>query len=170
MIIDLANIEGSSHPFKFSIAAADLDLDTENIRLKTDAAASGEITKHIIQTDITGMINAEAEVDCTRCLLPIDKSLAIDFDVSYVTEDDFADESNAELLAGDLNTDVLNGDMLDLKGVVREQILLNLPTQIFCTQDCKGLCQKCGANRNLINCECEEKEADPRWSALRNIK
>ncbi|MBA2334559.1 MAG: YceD family protein [Pyrinomonadaceae bacterium] len=170
MIVDLANIEGSSHPFKFSVPADDLDLGIENIRFKTAASASGEITKHIIQTDISGIISAEAEIDCTRCLLPIEKNLAIDFDVSYVAEDEFAEESNAELEAGDLNTDVLNGDRLDLKEVVREQILLNLPTQVFCREDCKGLCQKCGVNRNLIDCKCEEKEADPRWSALRNIK
>jgi len=170
MIIDLANIEGSSRPFEFSIAADDLDLGTENIKLKTEASVSGEITRHIIQTDIAGTINADAEIDCTRCLMPIEKRLAIDFDISYVTEDDFGETTNSELEVGDLDTDVLNGERLDLKEVVREQILLNLPSQTFCKENCKGLCQICGANRNLINCKCEEKEVDPRWSVLKNIK
>jgi uncharacterized protein len=59
---------------------------------------------------------------------------------------------------------------LDLTELAREQILLNLPSQVFCREDCQGLCQKCGANLNLIDCSCEESEVDPRWAALRNLK
>jgi len=65
---------------------------------------------------------------------------------------------------------VFEGDELDLTELVREQILLNLPEQTFCNPDCKGLCPKCGQNRNLIDCNCEENETDPRWAALKNLK
>jgi uncharacterized protein len=57
-----------------------------------------------------------------------------------------------------------------LTELVREQILLAVPEQVFCREDCKGLCLKCSANRNLIDCNCEEKEIDPRWAALKNLK
>jgi uncharacterized protein len=70
----------------------------------------------------------------------------------------------------DLDVDAITSDELDLKEVVREQILLNLPEQEFCGEDCKGLCQKCGTNLNLIDCKCEETEIDPRWAALKNLK
>ena len=70
----------------------------------------------------------------------------------------------------DLSTDVLPDGRIELNDIVREQILLNLPEQVFCTEECKGLCPKCGADRNLINCNCEETEIDPRWSALKNLK
>jgi len=168
MIIDLASLEGSSRPFEFIIAAADLDLGTEHIRLNS-VAASGEITKHLVQTDVSGLINAAAEIECTRCLLPIEQNLSIDFEVTYVAADEFDGTGNTELGADDLDADALNCDSLDLTDVVREQILLNLPTQIFCREDCKGLCEKCGENRNLIDCKCRENEIDPRWSALKNI-
>ena len=69
-----------------------------------------------------------------------------------------------------MDVSVIEGFEIDLTELVREQILLNLPEQVFCREDCKGLCEKCGANRNLINCNCEEKEIDPRWSALKNLK
>ena len=170
MIIDLVNLEGSTHPFEFSVAASEFDLDGENVRLKSDVIASGELTKQIIQTDVAGLISADAEIDCTRCLLPIEQRLEINFDVSYITADEFAEDAGGGLEGGDLDTDVFDGESLDLKEVVREQILLNLPVQIFCREDCKGLCQNCGANRNLINCSCEEPEIDPRWSALKNLK
>jgi uncharacterized protein len=65
---------------------------------------------------------------------------------------------------------ILESNNIDVAELVREQILLNLPEQVFCAEDCKGLCPQCGANRNLIDCKCEEKEIDPRWAALKNLK
>jgi uncharacterized protein len=70
----------------------------------------------------------------------------------------------------DLDVSIYDGEKIDLTDLVREQILLDLPTQILCQEDCKGLCQKCGANLNEVNCNCEENEIDPRWSALKNLK
>lgn len=170
MIIDLINLEGSSHPFEFSIPADEIDLGTENVRLLSDVSAVGTVTKHIVQTDVEGTITADAEIDCTRCLNPVSAPLDIKFDVSFVTEENFTAEKETALDADDLETDVFGGDKLDLKELVREQVLLDLPGQLFCKEDCKGLCQKCGANRNLIDCKCEETETDPRWAALKNLK
>jgi uncharacterized protein len=170
MIIDLINLEGSSHPFEFSIPADEIDLGTENVRLLSDVSAVGTVTKHIVQTDVEGTIRADAEIDCTRCLNPVAAPLDITFDVSFVTEDNFTAEKETALDADDLETDVFGGDKLDLKELVREQVLLDLPGQLFCREDCKGLCQKCGANRNLIDCKCEETETDPRWAALKDFR
>lgn len=170
MIVDLAKLEGSDNRFEFSIAADDLDLETENVRLKSDTAVSGEISKNIVKTDVTGTISVAAEIDCTRCLIPIAEHLTFSFDVSYLPSDELLKEADAELDSDDLDVDALDGDELDLREVVREQILLNLPDQIFCKDDCKGMCQKCGANLNLIDCSCQETEIDPRWAALKNLK
>ena len=81
---------------------------------------------------------------------------------------EFSDDER-EVSVEELDTAVLEGYDLDLKEVVREQILLALPEQAFCREDCKGLCEKCGANRNLIDCKCTESDIDPRWSALKNL-
>ena len=167
MIIDLGNLEGSLK-FDCSVIAGELDLGTDDFRLLSNANAAGEVVKHIAQTDVSGTITVDAEFDCTRCLTPVKQEFKVAFDVSYITE--IPEGATAEVEAGDLDTAVLADESLDLKEVVREQILLNLPEQVFCKEDCRGLCQKCGANRNLINCNCEEKEIDPRWSALKNIK
>ena len=167
MIVDLAKLEGSDNRFEFFIVADDLDLGTDNVTLKSNTAVSGEITKNIVKTNIIGTISVAAEIDCTRCLVPIEKHLSFGFDVSYVPSQELLKEGDAELTADDLDVEVLDGDELDLREVVREQILLNLPDQIFCKDDCQGLCQKCGANLNLIDCSCEDQEIDPRWAALK---
>jgi len=54
--------------------------------------------------------------------------------------------------------------------VIREQILLATPEQVYCRDNCEGLCPKCGENRNLINCNCSDDDIDPRWAALKDLK
>jgi uncharacterized protein len=170
MIVDLAKLEGQNNKFEFSISSGDLDMETENVSLNSDIAVSCEIAKNVSKTDITGSISFATEIDCTRCLIPIEQLLEFNFEAAYLPSEELLKESEAELEADDLDVDVLDADELDLREVVREQILLNLPDQIFCKEDCKGLCQKCGANLNLIDCSCKETEIDPRWAALKNIK
>jgi len=53
---------------------------------------------------------------------------------------------------------------------VREQILLALPSRRLCREECKGLCPTCGADLNAGRCDCEQREVDPRWSALAELK
>ena len=170
MIVDLVELEGASRSYQFEIAAADIDLDDPAIRLTSDLQVECEVVRHAAQVDIRGTIGVEAEIECTRCLEPVSHTLPIEFTASFVAPENFSATKEHEVAAEDLDTDVLESDRLDLKEIVREQILLNLPEQVFCGPDCKGICPKCGANRNLIDCNCDLTETDPRWEALRNLK
>lgn len=170
MIVDLTEIEGSSRSYDFSIPSESLDLDSPGVRLVSDVEVHSEVVKHAAQIDATGTITAGVEIDCTRCLEPVNQKLAIDFVTSFVDPQHFGSGKEHEVAAADLDTDVLEGDRLDLAELVREQIVLNFPEQVFCTADCKGICPKCGTNRNLIDCNCELNETDPRWDALKNLK
>src|SRR5215213_1379313 len=169
MIIDLITLENSPYEFDFELAPEEIDLDNEDAKLKTPARVKGNLTRHIAQTDVEGIIRAELELECTRCLEKIDKQFEIPFEAAFVAPENYTQAKEAELNAGDLDVSVLAGNELDLTELVREQILLNLPEQVFCREDCKGLCEKCGANRNLINCNCEETEIDPRWKGLKDL-
>ena len=170
MVIDLFNLDSSPRSFKFSLAPSEIDLESENARLKGETKVRGKLTRRIAQTDVEGEISALVETECTRCLQPVEKKLEISFLVSFVAPENYTEEREAELKDEDLNISILEGDKIDLTELVREQIVLYLPDPIFCREDCKGFCQKCGANRNLINCNCEEKEIDPRWQSLRELK
>ena len=96
--------------------------------------------------------------------------IEIEFSAAFVTAENYTKAKEAEINTEDLDVSLIEGNEIDLAELVREQLLLNLPEQVFCKEDCKGLCEKCGANRNLIDCNCIEKEIDPRWSALKNLK
>ena len=61
------------------------------------------------------------------------------------------------------------GDGLDLADVLREQIMLELPMQRVCHEDCLGICPVCGQNRNRAACDCHERRPDDRWARLRDL-
>lgn len=170
MIIDLITLRDSPHEFEYLLEAQEIDLDSEDAELKNTVKVKGKLIKHIAQTDVEGTIGAHLEIECSRCLQKIDKDLEFAFEAAFVTPENFTEAKEAELNAKDLDVSVIEGNEIDLTELVREQILLNLPEQVFCREDCKGLCEKCGANRNLIDCNCKEKEIDPRWAALKNLK
>ena len=170
MIVDLITIKERTSSFDFSIEPAQIDLESETARVKSVVEVQGKIKKGIVQVDVEGRISAGVEVECDRCLQPVEKSLEFPFDVAFVTPDNYTQAKEAELNQDDLEVSIYAGDKIDLSELAREQIILNLPEQTFCRDDCKGLCPKCGANRNLIDCNCEEKEVDPRWAALKNLK
>ena len=169
MIVDLITLGSSPYPFEFSLEAQKIDLDSDEVKLKNEVKVKGTLTKHIAQTDIEGNISAETEIECTRCLQAIEQNLEIPFEAAFVTAENYTQAKEVELNDADLDVSVFEGDKIDLTELVREQILLNLPEQVFCKEDCKGLCEKCGANRNLIDCNCIEKEVDPRWKGLKDL-
>ena len=71
----------------------------------------------------------------------------------------------------ELNSPYLEDEQLDVAGWARDALVLALPAQIVCSDDCKGLCPVCGENLNQAGPEHEhEPEPDPRWAALRELK
>ena len=69
----------------------------------------------------------------------------------------------------DLDVVFLETPNLDLEKLALEQLVLELPMRVLCSDECAGLCPQCGANRNVEGaCRCEP-EADPRWAALKDL-
>ncbi len=170
MILDLTEIEGDSRSFHFVVPVADLDFDDDRFRLTGDVIVAGNVARRSAQVDVDGSIAGTAEVDCTRCLRSVPWNIDIEFSVSFVTADNFTTAKEREVSTADLDTDVLDSDRIEVKEIVREQILLNLPEQVLCDPECKGLCPQCGADLNLLDCKCDQSEIDPRWAALKKIK
>lgn len=170
MIIDLLQLGEHEKAFTYELQPAEISLDEETARLKKSVRVSGKVKKGIAQIDVSGEIKGEIELDCTRCLQPQSSELNIPFNVEYVTAENYTSDKEAELNKRDLEVSVYEDDQINLDELVREQILLNLPTRFYCQEDCQGLCPKCGANKNLNSCGCEEKEIDPRWAKLKDLK
>ncbi len=65
---------------------------------------------------------------------------------------------------------VYDGDEVNLSPLIREELLLALPSRPLCREDCRGLCPRCGTNLNQGECRCPEPAGDPRLAVLRTLK
>lgn len=171
MRIEVENLTPAAEPFEHSYEPARLELDDERVGLVGGVKVEGRASRKGEEVRLKGSIDARAEVACDRCLKPVVLPLEVEFDAAFIPESAEAGKSeNVELLAEDLGLDAYEGDAVDLDQLVREQILLAVPTRLVCREDCKGLCAACGADLNENVCACDQTEADPRWAALADWK
>ena len=168
MIIDLNSFERERR-IDEALPAGSIDLELPNARVASDVTLQGELSKSAASTALKGKLSGMLEIGCDRCLEPQQRPIDIELDLEFVPERSFGAESNLELQAVDLKLDAVPDDSIDTAAIAREQILLDIPQQFFCREDCQGLCQKCGANLNETDCECSDTEIDPRWAALKNL-
>ncbi|MGY0058092.1 YceD family protein [Streptomyces sp. LZ34] len=119
---------------------------------------------------VTGTARAPLAGECVRCLEPLERELEADFQemYSYPDADDrsrFADTGDD---AEEEDTLFLEGDLFDLEPVLRDAVVLALPLQPVCREDCPGLCAECGA-RLEEDPGHHHDAVDIRWAALQGL-
>jgi len=119
---------------------------------------------------IKGHLKVGIEAQCDRCLEPAEFPIDADFDLFYRPANRNGYEDEVEIDEGESEIAFYEGGGIELKDVLREFVLLSLPMQRICRDDCLGICPVCGQNRNLVPCECEAKPVDDRWSALKKLQ
>ena len=107
---------------------------------------------------VTGHVRAPWRGECRRCLKTVGGEL--DAILLEVFEPEPVDGETRRL----------EGATVDLEPVARESVLLELPLSPLCTEACRGLCDRCGADRNDDPAHSHEDPRDPRWSALDVLK
>jgi uncharacterized protein len=117
---------------------------------------------------VKGHVKVRMEADCDRCLEPAPCMVDADFQLYYrpVTEG-YGEEKAID--EGEAEMGFYEGDGVELNDVLREFILLTLPMQRVCSEDCKGICPECGQNRNQNKCACQSATVDDRWAALKHL-
>jgi len=110
------------------------------------------------------------QVPCARCLEPVEVPLSAEFDLIFRPIGVDADGPERSISASETEIGYYQKDSLLLEDVLREQVLLSLPVRTLCKPDCKGLCPRCGANRNTQPCSCDQGLVDPRWEALTGLR
>jgi uncharacterized protein len=118
---------------------------------------------------ITGWLHAIPRVSCSRCLESTPVVVRREFQLVFQSEDAEARSEEAELDEADLDVDYYPGEGIDLRPILAEQVLLDLPMKPLCGDDCRGLCAQCGQNRNHEECDCEPP-VDPRLAALGELR
>ncbi|GAA0480842.1 DUF177 domain-containing protein [Streptomyces olivaceiscleroticus] len=120
---------------------------------------------------VTGTARASVKGECVRCLEPVGHELEADFQemFSYPDADARVREADQDDDAEDEeDTLFLEDDMFDLEPVLRDAVVLALPMQPVCQDDCPGLCSECGA-RLADDPDHHHDAVDIRWAALQGL-
>lgn len=145
--------EGPVHEFSIPAPVA---VDVSYYRAGTELFFEGRLDAHVIAT-------------CARCAEQFDASTARPFRFVLAPRS-IGYEKDSGLRDEDLEFSLYEGEEVDLSPLVREQVMLSLPTRALCRDDCRGLCTHCGANLNRGECGCRIETADPRLAPLRSLK
>ena len=118
---------------------------------------------------VKGHLAVAMEADCDRCLEPAAVPIDSDFELYYrPVEEGYGEEKAID--PGEAEMGFYEGDGLELNEVLREFVLLSMPMQRLCGENCKGICPVCGQNRNLNKCNCQAEAVDDRWAALKELR
>jgi len=142
---DLLGAKGSLDDL-YSAEGADLELD-----LRVESVVEGMLA--------TGQVSGSLVGQCVRCLDPVEVDLDADFqELFYYDAADLTAEEAEE-------AQLVVEDLIDVEALVHDAVMLELPLQPLCEDDCPGLCAECGA-RLTDDPEHRHETLDPRWAAL----
>ena len=161
MVIDVRPIlhtPGKRLDFQFELDLSDLEFDGRKPIVRP-VAVEGEVrnTADLLELDLT----AEAALDavCDRC----GKEFPLDKEVTYrcMLAEELQNEESDEIV-------LLEDGKVDAGELARTAFILGMDSKTLCSEDCKGLCPRCGADLNCGPCSCK-KEPDPRLAALASL-
>lgn len=168
-VTDLVGHPGETRPFAAEVErdafgqdpwgpADDAIEDPIRLDLHLDSVVEGILVR--------GSIGVDLVLPCARCLEPqgTDRTLEVaELFLDPTKREDDADEDPGYELVDDRTA-------IDLSTLVRDAVVIDLPTRILCREDCQGLCPVCGIDRNTGDCgHGEESEPDARWAKLAEL-
>ena len=157
--LELLRRPGSRKDLAVEVLPVDVDLDDEE-RLSDEAMIGVELACEST-TDavvVVGTIRVTSRGSCRRCLRPVEGDLTIGVHETY------------QETRTDPDAFPIDNDQIDLRPMVRESILLDVPDSPLCRPDCPGLCPVCGADLSSESCSCVVETLDPRWAALSDLR
>ncbi len=120
---------------------------------------------------IEGSFEAEGEGFCDRCSDPVTLRLGKGFRTFLTPKSrDRAPAGSVELHEEDLDVGYYDGTGVETNDILWEQVALELPMQVVCSEACRGVCPVCGKNRNLEECSCVAGDAPGPFEILKNLK
>ena len=149
---------GKRLDFQFELDLSDMEFSGQ-CPISRLVAVSGEVRNTAGILELT--LNARSTLDavCDRC----GKAFAQEKDVPFacMLAEELQNEENDEIV-------LLEDGMVDVGDLARTAFILDMDTKTLCSEDCKGLCPRCGADLNLGPCSCK-KETDPRLAVLAKL-
>lgn len=125
--------------------------------LKVHGSVSNNGKSLILKAQCSGLMTTQ----CARCMKNIVVPVDFEIDENLVQNDGEVSEDDDVIL--------FEEPQIDIDDIAANSFLMNVEGKYLCDEDCKGLCQQCGADLNEGECSCSRDTIDPRWSALVDI-
>jgi len=107
---------------------------------------------------------------CSRCAEPFPYEFRQPFSHLFVKESSKPKVPKDIKEPEELDVTFFTGPVIDVEPLVGEELAIAFPAIPRCSDDCRGLCQRCGKNWNEGPCNCAPDVVDFRWEALKHIK
>jgi uncharacterized metal-binding protein YceD (DUF177 family) len=145
--------------------------------------AVGQLKFHLAGEEVlgTGRLTSAVTLPCARCLekvrIPLDTQIVLTF-WPHKRQNE-KEEMDETFDPNEPDLSFYRGDVIDPDEDIRELIVVDVPILTYCREDCKGICQSCGANLNETTCDCPpldttvqtESATNPEWQEqLKNIQ
>ncbi|MEW6424031.1 MAG: DUF177 domain-containing protein [Bacillota bacterium] len=105
-----------------------------------------------------GTVEATVRLNCARCLEPFHFQLAAPFEEVYY----FAGNGQEDWI-------FFTGPVINCEPEIIKTLMLEVPMKAVCREDCRGFCPYCGKNLNVADCQCRQKNVDPRLAVLGDL-
>jgi uncharacterized protein len=157
---DLVGHPGSSRRFHVGEAVEDLRLELAAV--PEDRPIEGELLLESVVEGIlvSGPLTGRMELSCARCLKSFEQVFQVEVSELFVSGP----------APGGEEYELDPEGAIDLEPMVRDAVLLAMPFSPLCRLDCKGICERCGGDRNTGECTCAPVSADDRWAPLAHIR
>lgn len=162
--IKVSNLSNGTYDYDFEGKASDLEIFEPyvgNYKVKVVLTKFENQIILDVKTGITGNFT------CDRCAKEFQSIVTNNYRMVYLFRMNSKDDEHEKEEVVIIHPDT---DKIELDKEVRDFALLALPMKKLCSDDCKGLCSKCGKNLNDGPCDCVEENIDPRWEPLKKLK
>lgn len=155
---DIIHVPEASKPFRFQLDLSDLEFYGKHL-ITRPVQVEGSVTNHAGALVLEGSASSLLDLACDRCGKDFSREKVVELNCLLASE--LEDEEHDEIY-------LLEGNEADLGEVAGTAFILAMDTKNLCSDNCKGLCAKCGADLNNGPCGCRP-EVDPRLAALAQL-
>ena len=167
----VSEIPAEGTQFDCQVQADELGLDPADLEARGEFSLHGDVFSVGEEVTVKGVLSGRAVRECVRCLKEYEDTCENSFAAQYYVREASASRP-ARRRAGPASQELpdevavlmegeryaYSGEWIDLAPMLREQVILGIPLQPLCREDCQGLCSVCGQDRNPPSCGCSEEQ------------
>lgn len=167
--VALAALKEGANPIRLEGSGEEAGITQSEAELDGPIVVEGVFFRAEAHVEVQAHVRAVALLACDRCVTPVHQPIEASLRLLSEKRGERDHRTDAESRAEDSGLLYHDGRTLDLQEEVRDVVLLELPWHPLCSPDCKGLCPRCGKNRNEGDCGCPPRRGAAPWDVLDKV-